>query len=57
MKILNNGIKIRKVEINCKTQLIEITYEKGVSVKYITLTFEQAKEINFIDFEKLNKIL
>ena len=53
MKILKNGIKIRHVEIDLETKLIEIVYEKGVSVEYITLTLEQAQDINFINFENL----
>jgi hypothetical protein len=57
MKILKSGIKIRDLKIKLETQTIDITYEKGISVKTLNITFEQAKEINFIDFEKLNKIL
>jgi hypothetical protein len=53
MKILKNGIKIRQLKIDLETQLIEIIYEKGISVEYITLTLEQAKDINFINFENL----
>lgn len=53
MKILKNGIKIRKVKLDCETQLIEIVYEKGISVEYITLTLEQAEEMKFINFENL----
>jgi len=56
MKILKNGIKIRQVKLDCETQIIEILYEKGINVEYITLTFEQAQEINFINFENLNKL-
>lgn len=56
MKILKNGIKIRQVKLDCENQLIEIVYEKGISVEYITLTFEQAQEINFMNFENLNKL-
>ena len=53
MKILKNRIKIRKVEIDLETQLIEIVYEKGISVGYITLTLEQAEDIKFINFENI----
>lgn len=57
MKILKSGIKIRDLRIKLETQTIDILYEKGVSVRTLNITFEQAKEINFIDFEKLNEIL
>jgi len=57
MKILKSGTKIRDIKFYCDKQLIEIIYEKGLSVEYITLTFELASEINFINFENLNKII
>ena len=57
MKTLNNGTKIRRIEIRLEEQLIDIIYEQGISAKTLNITFEQAKEINFMDFEKLNKIL
>jgi hypothetical protein len=57
MKILNNGTKIRRIEIRLEEQVIDIIYEQGISVKTLNITIEQAKEINFMDFEKLNKIL
>jgi hypothetical protein len=57
MKILKSGIKVRDLKIKLETQTIDILYEKGTSVKTLNITFEQAKEINFIDFEKLNEIL
>jgi hypothetical protein len=57
MKILNSGIKIRRIDIRLEEQVIDIIYEQGISVKTLNITIEQAKEINFIDFENLNKIL
>jgi len=57
MKILNSGIKIRRINIRLEEQLIDIIYEKGISVRTLNITIEQGKEIGFIDFEKLNKIL
>jgi hypothetical protein len=57
MKILNSGIKIRRIDIRLEEQVIDIIYEQGISVKTLNITIEQAKEINFMDFEKLNKIL
>lgn len=56
MKILNNGIKIRQFKIDLETQLIQIVYEKGIQVNHISLTFEHANDIKFIDFENLNKL-
>jgi hypothetical protein len=57
MKILNSGIKIRRIDIRLEEQVIDIIYEQGISVKTLNITIEQAKEINFIDFDNLNKIL
>ena len=57
MKILNSGIKIRRINIRLEEQVIDIIYEQGISVKTLNITIEQAKEINFMNFEKLNKIL
>jgi hypothetical protein len=57
MKILNSGIKIRRIDIRLEEQVIDIIYEQGISVKTLNITIEQAKEINFMNFEKLNKIL
>jgi len=57
MKILDNGIKVRDLKINLDNQTISIIYEKGTYVKTLIISFEFAKEINFINFEKLNKIL
>lgn len=57
MKILSNGTKVRKVEVDCNTQLIYIMYEKGVQVDTIMLTFNQAEELKFINFERLAKII
>jgi hypothetical protein len=57
MKILDNGIKVRDLKIHLDNQTISIIYEKGIYVKTLIISFEFAKEINFINFEKLNKIL
>lgn len=57
MKILKSGIKIRLIDIRLEDQTIDIVYEKGISIKTLNITMEQAKEINFIDLEKLNTIL
>lgn len=57
MKIVSNGTKVRKVEVDCNTQLIYIMYEKGVQVDTIMLTFNQAEELKFVNFERLAKII
>jgi hypothetical protein len=57
MKILKSEIKIRSINIKLEEQIIDIVYEKGISVQTLNITIEQGKEIGFIDFEKLNKIL
>jgi hypothetical protein len=57
MKILKSGIKIRLIDIRLEDQTIDIVYEKGISIKTLNITMEQAKEINFIDLEKLNAII
>jgi hypothetical protein len=57
MKILKSGVKIRSINIKLEEQIIDIVYEKGISVQTLNITIEQGKEIGFIDFEKLNKIL
>jgi hypothetical protein len=37
--------------------MINITYEKGVSVSNINITVELAKEIGLIDLTKLEKLI
>jgi len=56
MKILNNGIKIIRINVDCDLHLVNIIYEKGIQVNHISLTFEHANDIKFIDFENLNKL-
>ena len=56
MKILKNGIKIIRINFDCDSHLLNIIYEKGIQVNHISLTFDYANDIKFIDFENLNKL-
>ena len=49
-------MKIKESKFDFENQLINIIYQKGNFVNYITLTFEEAEEIKFINFNNLNNI-
>lgn len=57
MKVLNNGTKIRKVGIDCEKQIVHIMYEKSVQITTIMLSFQEAVDMGFINFEALNKVI
>ena len=54
---LTSDVNITCLKVDNISEMVEITSERGVSVDTIIITMETARDIGFINFQALEKVV